>query len=72
MEMFNQGSFLQLIGMVVIFVVMGILISKIGGGVPVKTATDKDVHSGVSAAGKAGDGVIAAITAAVNEYRKNN
>ncbi|MCL2809665.1 MAG: OadG family protein [Treponema sp.] len=68
MEMINQGSVLHLIGMGIIFALMIILISALGKGIVKKFANENEAIS--PAAAKTGDGVIAAITAAVTEYRK--
>jgi len=72
MEMINQGSVLHLIGMGIIFSLMIILISALGKSITAKFAGEKDnaVSTAVKAPSGAGDGIIAAITAAVNEYRK--
>jgi len=64
MQMSQNFMVINLIGMAALFVLMGILISAIGGG---KT-TAKEA---VSKSGNMSE-VTAAITAAVNEYRKNN
>ena len=70
LEMVNQGSILNIIGMVIIFILMIAMISKIGKGVSLKFDTEKSKKTVVSAAGNVGDGVTAAIIAAIHEYRK--
>jgi len=71
MNMIEQGMVWQLVGMGILFIVMGIMISAIGGG---KAAEQKSVNPDSSTAQKAVDmsAVTAAISAAINEYRKNN
>ncbi|MCL2719969.1 MAG: sodium pump decarboxylase subunit gamma [Treponema sp.] len=69
-EMINQGSILHLIGMGIIFTLMIALLTKLGRGIEAKFNIQKE---GSAFAGeKSNDGVIAAITAAVTEYRKTN
>ena len=72
-EMFNQGMYLHLAFMAVIFVVMVFLINAIGGK---KTAVDSTaaVSASISIDSKTGNmpAITAAITAAVKEYKKNN
>jgi len=72
MEMFIQGSILHLVGMGAVFILMIIMLSAIGKGVTAASAGIKTNQPIVSAAEKTNDAVIAAITAAVNEYRKTN
>ena len=73
MEMLAQGSALHLIGMGIIFIVMVLLLSLLGKGVAAKYAAEKDKPVSAPITVKAGnDAVIAAITAAVNEYKKTN
>jgi Na+-transporting methylmalonyl-CoA/oxaloacetate decarboxylase gamma subunit len=70
MEMLKSGSVFDLIAMAAIFILMIFLITRIGKGVEARFATDKDAPQ-VSAAARTHDGTIAAITAAVKQYRKN-
>ena len=71
MEMLIQGNFAQLAGMGLLFIFWVILLSKIGSGIAARSAAEKEKESKVyvppSAENKA---ITAAITAAVNEYRK--
>ena len=69
-EMFQQGMIFHLIGMGILFIMMVIMISAIGGwkkaadsGSPL-SKSQKTTQSGLE--------VTAAITAAVKEYKKNN
>ena len=55
-----------------VFILMIIMLSAIGKGVTAASAGIKTNQPIVSAAEKTNDAVIAAITAAVNEYRKTN
>jgi Na+-transporting methylmalonyl-CoA/oxaloacetate decarboxylase gamma subunit len=73
MQMLQEGMVLNLIGMGVLFVLMGMMLSAIGG----KKNSQPDVSSSSAAKQKTdnmptqtGFEVTAAITAAVNEYRK--
>ena len=74
LEMLQQGRVLDLIGMGIMFVLMGIVMSAIGGG---KTAVVKEASlplaepKTVNLPAQMGFEVTAAITAAVNEFRKN-
>ncbi|MCL2765982.1 MAG: sodium pump decarboxylase subunit gamma [Treponema sp.] len=70
MQMIEQGMVWNLIVMGLLFILMVVLINAIGG----KIAAQKDTGHEVPAAGKTADisAVIAAITAAVNEYKKKN
>jgi len=70
LEMVNQGSILNIIGMIIIFILMILMISKIGNGVFLKFDAEKKNQPVVSSVVKAGDGVTAAIIAAIHEYRK--
>ena len=68
-DMIQQGDVFHLIGMGVLFVLMVLMINAIGSGKsPAKTVPQAQP---VQKSGNAGE-VTAAITAAVNEYRKNN
>jgi len=70
--MIEQGDVLKLVIMGILFVLMGILISSIGKGKGAVKETQPSASGQVSV--KAGNmpAVTAAITAAVNEYRKTN
>jgi len=69
-EMVREQDFLGLIIMGILFVIMGIMINKID---IIKPAGQKDTHSeGTAAKTTDMSSVTAAISAAVNEYRKNN
>jgi len=72
LEMVEQGQVWQLVWMGVLFILMIIMISFIGK--PGKTGAEKEIQSDTSANQKSGNSlaVTAAITAAVNEYRKTN
>ena len=70
MQMLEQGNVFNLCCMAVIFILMIILILRIGKGVEAKFAGEKDAPHAAAAA-KTQDGTIAAITAAVKQYRKN-
>ena len=77
MEMAAQGDFMQLIMMGIIFIVMIMLLSLLGKGIAARSAADKDKQASASAAPVAtrtgnNDAVTAAITAAINEYKKTN
>ena len=72
-EMFQQGMIFHLIGMGILFILMVIMISAIGGwknaqkeagGASSLSKSNKSTHSGLE--------VTAAITAAVREYKKNS
>ena len=72
-EMFVQGDFLQLAVMVILFVLWIVMIFKLGNGIAAREAaagkgkqTRALHHSGSSD----NNAVTAAISAAVNEYRK--
>jgi len=71
MEMIQQGMVSHLIIVGILFVLMGVMISKIDVA---KTTTAKEVPADTAAVQKTSNmpAVTAAITAAVNEYRKNN
>ncbi|MCL2804550.1 MAG: sodium pump decarboxylase subunit gamma [Treponema sp.] len=66
LEMIQQGKVFHLIGMGIIYILMGIMIYAIGS----KKPAVKEVFAPVES--KAGNAVTAAIAAAINEYRKNN
>jgi len=70
-DILNQGSILHMIIMGAIFVLMAVMISKIGNGVSAKSAVERKAQP-IAASVKTGDAVTAAITAAISEYRKNN
>jgi len=72
MEMLNQGSVLHLAGMGIVFLLMILLILRLGKGVSAKQALEKEEPHVSFAPAKTNDAVTAAITAAINEYRKNN
>jgi len=65
-EMFQFGMVFHLIGMAVLFALMGFVISAIGSGKPAAIGAAPDLSKNNKQA------VIAAITAAVNQYKKNN
>ena len=65
-QMIQQGSVLRLIGMAVLFVIIGFLINAIGS----KKDAAPDAVLAPAAAGNMG-AVTAAISAAVSEYKKN-
>ena len=74
-QMFEQGLIFHLIAMLILFVLMVIMISRIGG----QKAAVKDAQSVSSQAQKPGNIPVltglettAAIAAAVNQYKKNN
>jgi len=71
-EMINQGSIIDLAGMIIMFILMIFMISAIGRGVMLRDSGDKKKQV-VSSPGRAGNSgeITAAITAAVSEYRKN-
>ncbi|MCL2801799.1 MAG: sodium pump decarboxylase subunit gamma [Treponema sp.] len=71
MEMFEQAMVLNLAGMGALFIFMGVMINAIGSG---RAAALRDGTEGIAAVAKPAEtsAVTAAITAAVNEYRKNN
>jgi len=71
MEMLEQGNIFSLVVMGIIFTLMILMILKIGKEVMVKPSVSKESQPVVSAAGKTGDNITAAIVAAINEYRKN-
>ena len=78
MEMLVQSGILSLLGMGVVFgflIIMVIFIS-VTGKIIHSLGLDKDVmepaKTGSAASGAGNTEVIAAISAAVNEYRKNN
>ena len=73
-QMVEHGMVWQLVAMGALFVLMGIMLSNIGNGVTAKFAGEKENNPDSSTAAKTGDlsAVTAAITAAVNEYRKTN
>jgi len=72
MQMVEQGMYLHLAGMGILFILMIIMISNIGRAG--KIAAEKDVQHDNSANQKSGNmsAITAAISAAVNEYRKTN
>jgi len=75
MEMFISRDVFQLITMLVIFLLMIYLLTKLGKGVEARYAAEKDKQvPAAAAAARTGnnDAVTAAITAAVNEYKKTN
>ena len=65
MEMIEQGMIFQLVIVGILFILMGVMINAVGNA---KSASIKNVTVGNADSGA----VTAAITAAVNEYRKNN
>ncbi|MCL2440683.1 MAG: sodium pump decarboxylase subunit gamma [Treponema sp.] len=70
LEMMEQGMVVQLIVVGILFVLMGLMINAIGKG---RAAALKETGSGSSSVNNKtieGSAIIAAITAAVNEYRK--
>jgi len=69
-KMLEAGSVFHLVCMAVIFIFMFYLLYKIGKGIDAKFAVEKDAPQ-ISAAAKTQDGTIAAITAAVKQYKKN-
>ena len=69
-EMFQQGMIFHLIGMGILFILMIIMISAIGGWK--KAAPGGSVLSKSKVSAQSGLEVTAAITAAVKEYKKNN
>ena len=71
MEMVEQGSIWHLAGMVFLFILWAIMINKIG---KTEKPAEKDIQHDNSAAQRSGTSpaITAAITAAVNEYRKTN
>ncbi|MDR0322553.1 MAG: sodium pump decarboxylase subunit gamma [Treponema sp.] len=71
-EMLIQGNVLNLFIMGIIFVIMIILISIIGNGIAARSAGDKEQPAAPSIQRAGNDAVTAAISAAVNEHRKNN
>lgn len=75
MEMLGQSGILTLLGMAVVFVFLWIMIIFVNltGKVIHRMGLDKDVDdkAPVSPAAGVSPGIIAAITAAVNEYRKS-
>jgi len=75
-KMIAQGDVFQLIMMGIIFIAMIILLSLLGKGIAARSAADKDkqVSAPASVVTKTGnnDAVTAAITAAINEYKKTN
>jgi len=77
MEMLGQSGVLTLLGMGVVFSFLIIMVISITlvGKVIYALGLDKDVKpakTGASASGTTDAGVTAAISAAVNEYRKKN
>ena len=63
-EMFQQGMIFHLIAMLLLFALMVIMISRIGGQkAAVKEAAQKPENK---------TAITAAIAAAVNQYKKNN
>lgn len=73
MEMFQQGMVSHLIIMGILFILMGIMISAIGGEISKmqkKAVNDSTVNN--SNVTEDMPAITAAITAAINEYRKNN
>jgi len=72
LDMIEQGAVLHLIGMGVLFIIMIIQLSAIGKGVMAKAAQERDIQPPAAVYKESNVAVIAAISAAVNEYRKNN
>ena len=66
-EMFQQGMIFHIIGMGILFIMMVIMISAIGGWKK-KTAPSANLNKTAAS----GLEVTAAITAAVKEYKKNH
>ena len=71
-EMLIQGDAFNLAIMAGLFVLWVVMLFRIGSGVAAKFAAEKPGQAKVPAAARKDNAVIAAITAAVNEYRKNN
>jgi len=73
-EMFASGNAVQLIIMGVIFIVMILLLSMLGNGIAARYADKEKTSAPAPVATRTGnnDAVTAAITAAVNEYKKTN
>jgi len=73
-DMFFQSDFINLIIMGVVFILMVVMLVRIGRGVEARSANEKSAPSPVasSAASSQNEAVTAAISAAVNEYRKKN
>jgi len=74
-DMFFQSDFIDLIVMGVVFVLMVIMLIRIGSGVEARSANEKPAPPRVSstaAVSSQNEAVTAAISAAVNEYRKKN
>jgi len=72
-EMLNQSDIFNLVIMGVIFVLMIVMLIRLGKGVEAKFANEKPAPPRVvsaTAASSQNEAVTAAITAAVNEYRK--
>ena len=78
-EMFAQSGVLTILGMGVVFLFLIIMICSISVVCRIINALGKDknlaaaaaVSPGISGSAKAGE-ITAAITAAINEYRKDN
>jgi len=70
MNMLEQGSVFHLTCMGVILILIIVMVYRIGKGVEAKFAGEKETPH-VQAAVKTQDGTIAAITAAVKQYKKN-
>jgi len=74
-DMFIQSDFIDLIIMGVVFILMIVMLVRIGSGVEARSANEKPAPPPVASAAAASsqnDAVTAAISAAVNEYRKKN
>jgi len=74
-DMFIQSDFIDLIIMGVVFILMVVMLVRLGRGVEAKFANERPAPPPVASAAAASsqnDAVTAAISAAVNEYRKNN
>ena len=76
-EMLEQGAFISLLGMICLFIIMIIQLSALGRGVEAKPAQEKEVPPPVARETslhqkESNDVIVAVISAAVNEYRKNN
>ena len=70
MDMFTQGNFMQLSVMVLLFILWVVLLLKIGNGVAAKAAAEKVKERKAIPPAADNKAITAAITAAVNEYRK--
>ncbi|MCL2180206.1 MAG: hypothetical protein FWB83_03675 [Treponema sp.] len=75
MDMLQQGDVTSLACMGGLFCLIAFMLYNIGRGIALRSLGEKEAQPVVSAAGvsRAGnDAVTAAISAAVNEYKKNN